>query len=109
MDHYARTWGIAGTGGFEWSAYLRAAIAAGQGGTGVLGVRLMWPTLQEVEARLDGSLESAFGPVERQPVCPAHCLARIILHDFVVAALEMFPERFVLGVGHEADQHGHER
>ena len=39
----------------------------------------------------------------------AHCLARIIPDDQIIASLEMFPEQFVLGVGHEADQHGHER
>ena len=47
--------------------------------------------------------------VERQPPWPAHCLARIIPDDPIIASLEMFPEQFVLGVGHEADQHGHER
>jgi hypothetical protein len=44
-----------------------------------------------------------------KPFCPAHCLARNIPQDCVVASLEMFSEQFVLGVKHEADQHGHER
>jgi hypothetical protein len=38
-----------------------------------------------------------------------HCLARIIPDDQIIASLEMISEQFVLGVGHEADQHGHER
>jgi hypothetical protein len=38
-----------------------------------------------------------------------HCLARIIPDDQIIASLEMFSEQFVLGVGDEGDQHGHER
>ena len=34
-------------------AYLTAALAAGRGGTGVFGVRLMWESVAELSARLD--------------------------------------------------------
>jgi LPS sulfotransferase NodH len=63
MGEYAQDWGIARDGAFAWNDYLAAAIVAGRGDTEVMGLRLMWPTLQEVLARLDGPLERAFGPL----------------------------------------------
>lgn len=48
MGHYAKAWGIGRKGGFDWVAYLAAAIAAGRGDIALMGLRLMWPTLGEV-------------------------------------------------------------
>ncbi len=52
MANYAKAWGI----GADWSDYLAAALKAGRGANGVFGLRLMWETLVEVEARLGPGL-----------------------------------------------------
>ncbi|MGV8985116.1 MAG: Stf0 family sulfotransferase [Cypionkella sp.] len=64
MADYAQDWGIAGADGqYDWSDYLTAAIRAGQAGTPVMGLRLMWPTMMQVTARLNRPLTKAFGPL----------------------------------------------
>ena len=64
--------GFADPAAFE-RAYLAAAIRAGTGDTGMLGLRLMWPTVPDLLALLDrifphlpddaARLERAFGPI----------------------------------------------
>jgi hypothetical protein len=72
---------------------------------------IIFPTTHRQRPHLQHRAESLAARlhVQRQPPWPAHYLARSIPQDCVVASLEMFPEQFVLGVGHEAEQHGHER
>lgn len=51
---WAQRWQLPRTagGGFDYAAYVRAALAEGRTGNGVFGAKLMWGTLEEVVAKL---------------------------------------------------------
>ncbi len=53
---YAAEWGVSG-----WPDYLRAAETAAYGGTGLAGVRLMWPSCAELEG-LGVDVPRLYGP-----------------------------------------------
>lgn len=77
MADFARAWGVPVDDGIDGpafdAAYLEAALREGKGGTGVFGMRVMWPSVAEASGRLDRlfpGLESdvdrfewAFGPL----------------------------------------------
>jgi LPS sulfotransferase NodH len=94
LHDYAVQWGIVRSpdGGFRYTDYVRAAVAAGRTDNGVFAVRMMWETLEEVVAELGkmnpdlsgdgiGLLERAFGRV---------CFVYLRRDDIVAQAVSLF-------------------
>lgn len=77
IGYWAEEWGVSISDGIESAAFDRAYLAAmreaGSAGTGIFGLRVMWPSLADAKRRLDraagGSkpvaerLEATFGPM----------------------------------------------
>ena len=58
MTHFAAEFGVPSPSGIDGPgfdrAYLEALLRDGKGGTPVLGIRMMWPSVVEASRRLDG-------------------------------------------------------